>query len=36
MKHIIIHFGNELVDNECVMLKQPASLTCSDVTKLLD
>ena len=27
LREALIHFGNELVDNECVMLKQPAGLT---------
>ena len=36
LREALIHFGNELVDNECVTLKQPAGLTRSDVTKLLD
>ena len=35
LREALVHFGNELVENHCVLLKQPAGLTRSDVKRLI-
>lgn len=36
LRQALIHFGHELVNNECVRLSKPAGITREDIVKLIN